>query len=147
VTHPIGPTITALLRILSEAVPDADVLDYFPEEYAQSQAIVIADVETDVSRDRFASRTRLPFAEDAEITIQIGPSPAVYSASESRAIILATIDDIITAICEDVRLGGAESLVKCVPLRWATGFDEESGELGGSLTLSCEYRVNREVAK
>jgi len=145
-THPVGPTITALLRIISNAIPDADVLDYFPEEYAKSQAIVITDVEADVSRDRFASRTRLPFAEDAELTIQIGPSPAVYSRVESRAIILATIDEIITAVCEDVRLGGVESLVKCVPLRWATALDEE-GELGGSLTLSCEYRVNREATE
>ena len=91
-THPVMPTIEALLTTISGAVPEADVLDYFPEEYAKSQAIVIAEVTADVSRDRMAARPRLPFSEDAVISIQIGPSPAVYARSEARAIILDTID-------------------------------------------------------
>ena len=145
VTHPVSPTIGALLSVIRAAVPDADVLDFFPEEYAKSLAIVIGDVETDVSRDRFASRTRLPFAEEATISVQIGPSPSVYSKSESRGIILDTIDKIITAITSDVRLGGVDGLVRCVPFQWGTTFDEESTLLGGTVQLSCEYRIDREV--
>ena len=146
-THPIGPTIEALLTIISDAVPEADVFDYFPAEYSKSQAIVIGDVEADVSRDRFASRTRLPFSEEATISIQVGPSPAVYSQSESRGIILDTIDRIITVVTSDVRLGGVDGLVRCVPFQWGSTFDEESMLLGGTVQLSCEYRIDREATQ
>ena len=145
--HPLTSTRTALQNLLGDALTDmgVDVLNWYSQEYGSSTALVIGDVRGEVTRDRFARATRLPFMENAEIDIRVFPTGAEYNWDEEGARIFDILDVCISTLGANYTLGGeVEGLVRCTPDSYTIGPDE--GHLVGHFVVLCQYRIDRRTS-
>ena len=145
-THPLSNTIDVMIPIFETAVVSlgADVLDWRAEDYAGNLAIVIGECRSIVSRDRFATPTRLPMAETWEIDIDIYPSVEMYSRAESRSLVLTVFDELMTAVAQDETLGAVASLKRTQTLRHVIVPTNQG--LVGTVVIECQYRIDRRVS-
>ena len=120
------------------------MLDWRVEDYAGNLAVVIGECRSTVSRDRFATPTRLPMAETWEIDIDVYPSVEMYSRAESRSLVLTVFDELVTAIAQDETLGSVRSLKRTQTL--TQNIVPASNSVIGTMTIECQYRIDRRVS-
>lgn len=134
----------ALVTVLNEAFTDdsfpAEAFDWFPGDYAEFAAVVVQDQRATISRDRFASATRIPFAETWEIDLEILVAQELQP-NEVAQYIGRIQDKIITELAGNTRLDGATGLVRCFVE--SLGTKREDNTIKGEMTLNCEFRLER----
>ena len=146
-TSPVLAARTALQRVMTEAVKDysAEVLDYITAEYASDVAVVIASMDSTISRDRFAVPSSVPFAEEVNIAVNVFPTNNEYNETETLALVTDIIHAIVGAVTQDYTLGGSPSVVRCTPVEWLIDSSTLEECLAGQVTFAIEFRIDRRV--
>ena len=141
---PVDNARTALVTVLNTVFTDdsfpAEAFDWYPGDYAHSAAVVLMDQRATISRDRFSSQNRIPFAENWEIDLEILVSNDLQPPDAAQYIGRVQ-DKIITEVASNTRLDGATGLVRCFV--GSLGTKREDSSIKGEMTLNCEFRLER----
>lgn len=141
---PVDTMRTALAEFLNESFTDdsfpAECFDWFPGDYAEAAAVVLMDQRASISRDRFSSATRIPFAEQWEVDVEVLVNNDIQP-DDAAQYIGRVQDKIITALAGNTRVNATTGVVSCYVQ--SLGTKREDGIIKGEMTLNCEMRIER----